>query len=71
MLVRDAVGEPVPTDEISAPVVIATHVLMFASLAEELALTDAELDALIEDAESRVRKKGFTPRSRPDAPGPG
>jgi hypothetical protein len=62
MLVREALGETVPTGEISPPVVVATHVLMFASLAEEMALTDAELDALIEDAARRI--------SPPDAPGP-
>jgi hypothetical protein len=52
MLVRDALGEPVPVDEIGPEVLVGVHLLVFASLADELALGDAELDALIAEAES-------------------
>ena len=51
MLVRAALGEPVPTDEIDADVLVAVHLLLFASLTDELALGDAELDAMIAEAE--------------------
>jgi hypothetical protein len=51
MLLRAALGETVPTDEIDAGVLSAVHLLVFASLADELALADAELDALIAEAE--------------------
>ena len=51
MLIREALGETVPTAGIEPAQRVAVHVLMFAALAEELALTDDELDELIADAE--------------------
>jgi hypothetical protein len=52
MLVRDALGEPVPTDGIDPEVLIGVHLLVFASLTDELALGDGELDGLIAEAEA-------------------
>ena len=54
MLVRAALKEPVPTDEIEADVVDAVHLLLFASLADELALGDTELEILIAEAEAEA-----------------
>jgi hypothetical protein len=50
MLIREALGETVPTAGIAATDTVKVHVLMFAALVEELALTDAELDELIAQA---------------------
>jgi hypothetical protein len=50
MLIREALGETVPTAEIEAADTVKVHVLIFAALVEELALTDAELDELIAQA---------------------
>ncbi|WP_030442542.1 hypothetical protein [Actinoplanes subtropicus] len=54
MLVRAALGESVPVGDIDEGVVIAVHLLLFASLADELALGDAELDAIIAEAEEKA-----------------
>jgi len=51
MLVRDALGEEVPVDGIDPAVRLAVHLLVFASLTDELALGDGELDGLIAQAE--------------------
>jgi len=51
MLVREALGETVPVDEIDPAVRLAVHLLVFASLTDELALGDGELDGLIAQAE--------------------
>ena len=51
MLIREALGECVPTAGITTEQAMAVHVLLFASLVDELALTDDELDELIADAE--------------------
>lgn len=51
MLIRQALGEHVPTGGIEPPAVVTVQVLLFAALVDELALTDAELDELIADAE--------------------
>ncbi len=51
MLVRAALGEAVPVAEIDTQVQLAVHLLVFASLTEELALGDGELDGLIAQAE--------------------
>lgn len=51
MLVRDALSEPVPVEEIAPDVLLGVHVLLFASLADGLALGDAEIDTLIAEAE--------------------
>jgi hypothetical protein len=53
MLVRAALGESVPIADIAPDVALTAHVLLFASLADELALTDDELDGLIAPAERR------------------
>jgi len=54
MLVRAALGETVPVGDIDEGVLIAVHLLLFASLADELALGDAELDAIIAEAEEKA-----------------
>ena len=51
MLIREALGEQVPTAGIPGEQVIAVHVLLFAGLADELALTDEEISELIADGE--------------------
>jgi hypothetical protein len=51
MLVRDALGEPVPTEDIDPGVRVGVHLLLFASLTDELALGDGELDDLVTEAE--------------------
>jgi len=63
MLVRDALGEAVPIEEIPLETIVTTHVLVFASLVEELVLTDDELDALLAAAEERATALGFAPES--------
>ena len=54
MLVRDALGEPVPTDDLDPGVLVGVHLLLFASLADELALGDGELDGIIAEAEEKA-----------------
>jgi hypothetical protein len=54
MPVRAALGEKVPLGDLDEGVLIAVHLLLFASLADELALGDAELDAVIAEAEERA-----------------
>ncbi|MGX6602319.1 hypothetical protein ACWKSP_09330 [Micromonosporaceae bacterium Da 78-11] len=51
MLVRDALGETVPVEEIDPAMRLAVHLLVFATLADEMALGDGELDGLIAQAE--------------------
>ena len=51
MLVREALGETVPVGEMDQARRIMVHLLVFAALIDELALGDAELDALIAEAE--------------------
>ncbi|GID25410.1 hypothetical protein [Paractinoplanes brasiliensis] len=51
MLIRDALDETVPVDEISDPVRSRAHLLLFAGLVDELAMTDGELESLIVEAE--------------------
>jgi hypothetical protein len=50
MLVRAELGETVPIGEIHPSVTVVIHLLMFATLVEELALVDDELDDLIAQA---------------------
>ncbi len=47
MLVRAALGEAVPVADMPDETVVATYVLMFAALTDELALTDAEVAELV------------------------
>jgi hypothetical protein len=54
MLLRAALGETVPVGDIDEGVLTAVHLLLFASLADELALGDAELDAIIAEAEEKA-----------------
>jgi hypothetical protein len=54
MLVRDALGEDVPIAGIAPDRVVATHVLLFAAFADELALTEEEFDELITEAEQQI-----------------
>jgi hypothetical protein len=58
MLIRDALAEAVPVGEISLDAIVTTHLLVFASLVDELALSDDEVDALIVDAEDRAEALG-------------
>ncbi|MEV4349633.1 hypothetical protein AB0J83_34680 [Actinoplanes sp. NPDC049596] len=51
MLVREALGEKVPVDDIDETVRAGVHLLLSASLADELAMTDGELDGLVRQAE--------------------
>ena len=51
MLIRAALGEAVPSAGISETQAMVVHMVMFAALADELALTDDEIDELIADAE--------------------
>jgi len=51
MLVRAELGEPVPVGEIDPVELVGVHLLVFASLADELALSDGELDDLVTEAE--------------------
>jgi hypothetical protein len=52
MLIREALGETVPTAGIDPAQRMVVHVLIFTAVVEELALTDDELDELIADAET-------------------
>jgi hypothetical protein len=54
MLVRDALGEQVPLDGIESPVLVAVHLLLSATLADELALGNGELDAVVAQAEEKA-----------------
>jgi hypothetical protein len=54
MLIRDALGEQVPTAGITPDQVMVVHMLIFSALVDELALTDDELDELIAEAERSV-----------------
>jgi hypothetical protein len=51
MLVRAELGETVPVDELDPAVLVGVHLLVFASLVDELALGDGELDDLVTRAE--------------------
>ncbi|NMO50505.1 hypothetical protein HH310_04765 [Actinoplanes sp. TBRC 11911] len=51
MLLRAALGEEVPVDEIDPDVVVAVYVLLFRAIADELALGEDELGGLIVQAE--------------------
>jgi hypothetical protein len=51
MLVRAELGEAVPVDEMEPAVRTGVHLLVFASLVDELALGDGELDDLVTRAE--------------------
>ncbi len=51
MLVRDALGEPVPLEELDPARRIVVHLLLFAAFTDELALGDNELDTLVAEAE--------------------
>jgi hypothetical protein len=51
MLVRAELGERVPVGELDPAVEVGVHLLVFASLVDELALGDGELDALVTEAE--------------------
>ncbi|WP_250027584.1 hypothetical protein [Paractinoplanes maris] len=69
MLVRDALGEKVPVDEIDDSVRIRAHLLLFARLVDEMALTDGELEGLIARAEELAAESGISLRPEPtDAP---
>ena len=52
MLIRQALDEQVPTAGITPAAVVTVQVLLFATLVDELALTDEELAELIADAEA-------------------
>ena len=56
MLVRDALGEVVPVEELPLPVIVATHLVVFAAICDELALTDEEIDILIAPAEKQAER---------------
>ncbi|HEY0530332.1 MAG TPA: hypothetical protein VGD29_01895 [Actinoplanes sp.] len=62
MLVRAELGETVPVDELDPSVLVGVHLLLFASLADELALGDGELDDLVTEAERLAAAESVTPR---------
>jgi hypothetical protein len=51
MLIRQALGERVPAAGITREQAMVVHMLIFAALVDEMALTDDELDELIAEAE--------------------
>ena len=51
ILIRAELGEQVPVDEFDPVVLTGVHLLVFASLVDELALGDGELDDLVTQAE--------------------
>jgi hypothetical protein len=51
MLVRHALGEAAPVEDIPADRVVAAHVVVFVAMADGVALTDEEVDELITTAE--------------------
>lgn len=61
MLIRDALGEAVPIEDIPLDAIVSTHLLVFASLVDELALNDDEVDALLVEAEDRATALGHPP----------
>jgi len=64
MLVRAALGERVPVDEIGPTVLTAVHLLLFVSLTDELALAGPELDTLIAEAEAEAEAEARVPGTR-------
>lgn len=68
MMVREALGEPVPTADIDPAVRTATHLLLFASLTDALGLRDEELDALVAEAEQLTAPPVRRPPLPPAAP---
>lgn len=54
MLIRDALGEVVPIEEIPLTVIVATHLVVFAAICDEMAWSDDETEALIAAAEQRA-----------------
>ena len=63
MLIRDALGEPVPIDDIPADRLLASHVLVFGALCDELAMADEEIDELIAVADRAPgTREGGPPR---------
>jgi hypothetical protein len=51
MLVRAELGEEVPVGDLEPDVLLSAYLLVFASLVDELALGDGELDDLVTEAE--------------------
>lgn len=51
MLVRAELGEAVPVGELDPEVTVGVHLLIFASLVDEMALGGGELDDLVTEAE--------------------
>ncbi|MCO8272281.1 hypothetical protein M1L60_16940 [Actinoplanes sp. TRM 88003] len=69
MLLRAALGEKVPVDEIDLSVRTGAHLLLFARLADEMALTDGELEGLVARAEELAAEPEVSPRPElTDAP---
>lgn len=62
MLLREALGEDVPADEIGDAVRTGVHLVLFARLVDELALTDDELESLVAQAEELAADPGISPR---------
>lgn len=69
MLLRAALGEKVPVDEIDDSVRIGAHLLLFARLVDEMALTDGELEGLVARAEELAAEPELSRRPElTDAP---
>ncbi|WP_250003009.1 hypothetical protein [Actinoplanes sp. M2I2] len=65
MLMRDALGEKVPVEEIDESVRTGAYLLLFARLVDEMALTDGELEGLVARAEELAAEPGISPRPEP------
>jgi hypothetical protein len=57
-LIRERLGEAVPTGEIEEDVAELAKVLTFAAVVDELALYDSELDDLLVEAERLAEQRG-------------
>jgi hypothetical protein len=60
--VRAVLGETVPVGVLDPAVLVGVHLLLFASLTDELALDDGELDDLVTEAERLAAAVSVTPR---------
>jgi hypothetical protein len=65
VLVREALGEQVPTDEIDATMRYVIMRLVFEAIVDELGLFDPELDALLVASERMAVERGFNPTRAP------
>jgi hypothetical protein len=60
-LIRAALGEEVPTENIPAGTSFMVHGLVFVGLALDLCYSEAEIDEILVKAEELAALRGFTP----------